>query len=161
MDSKKVLVAYFSCTGTTARAAHELACAASADLYEIQPAQPYTAADINWMDKSSRSSREMADENFRPKILGRVENMESYGVVFVGFPIWWYVAPRIIQTFLESYDFSGKTVVPFFTSGGSGAGKTDRILHECCPAAHWLPGMHLGADVTAEGLRRQLSALSL
>lgn len=161
MDANKKLVAYFSCTGTTARVAHELARAAGADLYEIKPAEPYTAADINWMDKGSRSSWEMADEAFRPAIAGRVENMADYGTVFVGFPIWWYVAPRIIQTFLESYDFTGKTVVPFFTSGGSGAGRTDAILHKCCPAANWLPSMHLSANVTAEGLKKQLSARKL
>ena len=161
MYEKRVLVAYFSCTGTTARAARELAKAAGADLFEIKPAKPYTAADIDWTDKHSRSSREMADEHARPEIAGRVENMADYNTVFVGFPIWWYVAPRIIETFLESCDLTGKTVVPFFTSGGSGAGKTDEILHKCCPAAHWLPSIHLSANVTAEGLKKQLSALKL
>lgn len=161
MENKKTLVAYFSCTGTTARAAKELAKAAGADLYEIKPAKPYTAADINWTHKGSRSSREMADEHSRPEIADRVGNMAEYGVVFVGFPIWWYVAPRIIQTFLESYDFAGKTVVPFFTSGGSGAGRTDEILHQCCPTANWLQSMHLSANVTAEGLKKQLSSLKL
>lgn len=159
MKDKKILAAYFSCTGTTARVANEVAKAAGADLFEIKPAQPYTAADLDWTVKGSRSSREMADEHFRPEIADRVGNMAEYGVVFVGFPIWWYVAPRIIETFLESYDFSGKTVVPFFTSGGSGAGKTDAILHKCCPAAHFLPSIHLSANVTAEGLKKQLSAL--
>lgn len=121
--SKKMLVAYFSASGVTAKAAKKLAEVAGADLFEIRPAVPYTSADLNWMDKKSRSSVEMNDPAFRPAIAGKMEGMEQYDVVFVGFPIWWYVAPTIINTFLESYDFSGKTIVPFATSGGSGMGK--------------------------------------
>ena len=109
MSDKKILVAYFSCTGVTARAAQKLAEAAQADLYEIKPEQPYTQADLNWSNKKSRSSLEMNDPTSRPAISGKVENMEQYDTVFVGFPIWWYVAPTIINTFLESYDFSGKS----------------------------------------------------
>lgn len=120
----KILVAYFSASGVTKNAAEKLAKAANADLFEIKPVRPYTDADLNWMDKKSRSTIEMNDLSSRPEIANKCENMGSYDVVFVGFPIWWYVEPRIIDTFLESYDFSGKRVIPFATSGGSGLGKT-------------------------------------
>ena len=120
----KILVAYFSASGVTKNAAEKLAKAANADLFEIKPVRPYTDADLNWMDKKSRSTIEMNDLSSRPEIAKSCENMGSYDVVFVGFPIWWYVEPRIIDTFLESYDFSGKTVISFATSGGSGLGKT-------------------------------------
>ena len=120
----KTLVAYFSASGVTKNAAEKLAKAANANLFEIKPVRPYTDADLNWMDKKSRSTIEMNDLSSRPEIANKCENMGSYDVVFVGFPIWWYVEPRIIDTFLESYDFSGKTVIPFATSGGSGLGKT-------------------------------------
>lgn len=120
----KILVAYFSASGVTKNAAEKLAKAANADLFEIKPVRPYTDADLNWMDKKSRSTVEMNDLSSRPEIANKCENMGSYDVVFVGFPIWWYVEPRIIDTFIDSYDFSGKTVIPFATSGGSGLGKT-------------------------------------
>lgn len=120
----KILVAYFSASGVTKNAAEKLAKAANADLFEIKPVRPYTDADLNWMDKKSRSTIEMNDLSSRPEIAKKCENMGGYDVVFVGFPIWWYVEPRIIDTFLESYDFSGKRVIPFATSGGSGLGKT-------------------------------------
>lgn len=122
--NKKALVAYFSCTGTTKSVAEILADVAGADLYEIKPEVPYTAADLNWMDKKSRSTMEMKDPSSRPAISGKVSNMGEYDIVFLGFSIWWYVAPTIINTFLESYDFSGKTIILFATSGGSGFGKT-------------------------------------
>lgn len=120
----KILVAYFSASGVTKNAAEKLAKAANADLFEIKPVRPYTDADLNWMDKKSRSTIEMNDLSSRPEIAEKCENMGSYDVVFVGFPIWWYVEPRIIDTFLESYDFSEKTVISFATSGSSGLGKT-------------------------------------
>lgn len=120
----KNLVAYFSASGVTKNAAEKLAKAANADLFEIKPVRPYTDADLDWTDKKSRSTVEMNDLSSRPEIANKCENMGSYDVVFVGFPIWWYVEPRIIDTFLESYDFSEKTVIPFATSGGSGLGKT-------------------------------------
>lgn len=120
----KILVAYFSASGVTKNAAEKLAKAANADLFEIKPVRPYTDADLDWTDKKSRSTVEMNDLSSRPEIANKCENMGSYDVVFVGFPIWWYVEPRIIDTFLESYDFSKKTVIPFATSGGSGLGKT-------------------------------------
>lgn len=120
----KILVAYFSASGVTKNAAEKLAQAANADLFEIKPVRPYTDADLDWTDKKSRSTIEMNDLSSRPEIAEKCENMGSYDVVFVGFPIWWYVEPRIIDTFIDSYDFSGKTVIPFATSGGSGLGKT-------------------------------------
>ena len=136
-DGNKTLVAYFSATGTTMEAATRLAKAIHADLHEIVPEVRYTSADLNWNNKNSRSSVEMADKSSRPAIANKVENMEQYDTVFVGFPIWWYVAPTIINTFLEQYDFTGKTIVPFFTSGGSGAGETMKYLKPSAPGANW------------------------
>ena len=118
------LVAYFSATGVTAKVAELIADAAGADVYQIQPEVPYTAADLNWMDKNSRSSVEMNDKKIRPVMVKRNLQIEDYDVVFLGFPIWWYVAPTIINTFLESFDFAGKKIILFATSGGSGFGKT-------------------------------------
>lgn len=120
----KTLVAYFSASGVTKKTAEKLAAAANADSFEIIPVQPYTDEDLDWTDKKSRSTIEMNDPSSRPAIAEKLENMGGYDIVFVGFPVWWYVEPRIIDTFLDSYDFSGKTVVPFATSGGSGLGKT-------------------------------------
>lgn len=122
--ANKSLVTYFSASGVTKKVAQKLAEAARADLFEIKPEVPYTSADLNWTDKKSRSSVEMNDKSFRPAIAEKCGNISEYDVVYVGFPIWWYVAPTIINTFLESYDFSGKTIVLFATSGGSGFGKT-------------------------------------
>ena len=136
----KKLVACFSASGTTKDAAERLAKAAGADLFEIKPAIPYTSADLNWMDKKSRSSVEMNDPDSRPEIAEMIPNMADYDTVFIGFPIWWYVAPHIINTFVESYDFSGKTLVPFATSGGSGMGKTVDELRKLCPSADWKAG---------------------
>ena len=136
----KKLVAYFSASGMTKKAAERLAKAAGADLFEIKPAIPYTGADLNWMDKKSRSSVEMNDSDSRPEIAETLPNMADYDTVFIGFPIWWYVAPHIIHSFVESYDFSGKTLVPFATSGGSGMGKTVDELRKLCPNANWKAG---------------------
>lgn len=138
--SQKVLVAYFSASGATARVAQEMAQALGADLYEIRPEQPYSSADLNWMDKKSRSSVEMSDPSSRPEIAEKIPNLADYDTVFLGFPIWWYVAPRIINTFVESYDFTGKTLVPFATSGGSGMGRTVDELRKLCPNANWKAG---------------------
>ena len=131
----KILIAYFSASGVTARTAKEMAKAAGADLYEICPAEPYTAADLNWMDQKSRSTLEMNDPACRPAIAAPAADLDQYDTVFVGFPIWWYVAPRIINTFVESYDFTGKTLVPFATSGGSGMGRTVDELRKLCQNA--------------------------
>ena len=128
----KTLVAYFSASGVTARVAKEMAESMGADLYEIRPAEPYTSADLNWMDKKSRSTVEMNDPASRPAIAEPVQDMAQYDTVFVGFPVWWYVEPRIVDTFLESYDFSGKTLIPFATSGGSGIGKAEKSLQSHC-----------------------------
>lgn len=136
----KKLVAYFSASGTTKKAAERLAKTVGADLFEIKPAAPYTSADLNWMDKKSRSSVEMNDPASRPEIAGELSNMADYDTVFLGFPIWWYVAPRIISTFVESYDFTGKILVPFATSGGSGMGRTVDKLKKLCPKANWKAG---------------------
>ncbi len=146
---KKTLVAYFSASGVTERAAKEIAGAVDADLYEILPAQPYTDADLDWTDKKSRSTAEMNDPACRPEIAGTVENMEQYDTVFIGFPIWWYVEPRIVDTFLESYDFSGKTVIPFATSGGSGIGGAEKSLREHCPKANWKQGKLVNSGAAA------------
>lgn len=131
----KKLVAYFSATGVTKSAAERLAKAAKADLFEIKPKVPYTRADLDWTNKKSRSSVEMNNPDSRPEISERLSNMDEYDTVFIGFPIWWYVAPTIINTFVESYDLSGKTIVPFATSGGSGMGRTVEILKSLCPAS--------------------------
>lgn len=136
----KTLVAYFSASGQTAKLAKTLAGVTGGDLFEIVPETAYTAADLDWMDKKSRSTIEMKDPKSRPAIAGKVADMAQYDTVFVGFPIWWYQAPRIIETFLESYDFSGKTVIPFATSGGSGMGKTLAGLKAVCPKANWIEG---------------------
>ena len=136
----KKLVAYFSASGTTKKVAERLAKAAGADLFEISPAIPYTSADLNWMDKKSRSSVEMNDPDSRPEIAETMPNMADYDTVFIGFPIWWYVAPHIIHTFLESYDFDRKMLVPFATSGGSGMGRTVEELRKLCPNADWKAG---------------------
>ncbi len=147
---KKSLVAYFSASGVTAKAAEKIAAAAGADLYEIQPEEPYTPADLNWMDKKSRSTVEMNDPKCRPAIAEAVEDMEQYDTVWVGFPVWWYVEPRIVDTFLESYDFAGKKMIPFATSGGSGIQKAEKSLREHCPAADWKPGKLLnGGNIEA------------
>lgn len=141
---RKKLVAYFSASGVTKAVAEHLAKAADADLFEIKPETPYTRADLDWTNKKSRSSIEMSDPNSRPKIAEKVSNMDSYVTVFIGFPIWWYVAPAIIKTFVESYDFSGKTIVPFATSGGSGMGKTVEALKPLCSSsAKWENGKML------------------
>ena len=137
---KKILVAYFSASGTTKRAASLLAKAANADLFEIQPKTSYTAADLDWRNKKSRSSLEMNDPSSRPEIKNRVENLSDYDAVFLGFPVWWYTAPTIIKTFLEAHDFSGKEIVLFATSGGSDLGKTENALKPCAPNAVWKGG---------------------
>lgn len=134
------LVAYFSATGTTMDVAKRLARATDSDLFAIVPADPYTSADLNWRDKQSRSTLEASNPSCRPTITSRVEHIEDYGTIFLGFPIWWYVAPAIINTFLESYDLSGKTIVLFATSGGSGMGKTASILRACAPDAKIVDG---------------------
>ncbi|MBS5431473.1 MAG: NAD(P)H-dependent oxidoreductase [Lachnospiraceae bacterium] len=151
--SKKVLIAYFSASGVTARVAKTMADAAGADLYEIRPEQPYTSADLDWMDKKSRSTVEMNDPACRPDIADKVQNMEQYDTVLVGFPVWWYVEPRIVDTFLESYDFTGKEMIPFATSGGSGIGKAEKSLKAHCPGAVWKKGQLLNGPGAADWIK--------
>ena len=136
----KVLVTYFSASGVTAKTANKLAKEVDGDVFEIEPKEKYTSADLNWMDKKSRSSVEMNDPASRPEIAKQVENMDMYDTVLVGFPIWWYVEPKIIDTFLDSYDFSGKTVIPFATSGGSGIENVEKNLQKEYPNINWGKG---------------------
>lgn len=149
----KTLVAYFSASGVTAKVAEKLAAAIGADLHEIVPAEKYTKADLNWMDKKSRSSVEMADKSFRPAIANTVADMEQYDKIFVGFPIWWYVAPTIINTFLECYDLTGKTIVPFATSGSSKMGNTNEELKDSCKGAILKEGKRFSARVSESELK--------
>ena len=157
----KKLVAYFSASGTTKKAAERLAKAAGADLLEIRPTIPYTSADLNWMDKKSRSSVEMNDPDSRPEIAETMPNMADYDTVFIGFPIWWYVAPHIIHTFLESYDFTGKTLVPFATSGGSGMGGEDVLRSACSKGTKWLPGKRLSSRESMASVQKWVESLGL
>lgn len=149
----KTLVAYFSASGVTAKLAKTLSETIGADLYEIQPAIPYTSADLDWTNKKSRSSIEMEDKSFRPAIVGKVENMEQYNRIFVGFPIWWYVAPTIINTFLEQYDLTGKKVIPFATSGMSGMGNTNAELRDSCKGADLREGKRFSTKTKASELK--------
>lgn len=154
MTDKKILVAYFSATGTTAGVAERLAKATGGDLFEIKPAQPYTDADLDWRNKESRSSIEMKDMNSRPEIASKVEDMSKYNVVFVGFPIWWYREPSIIDTFMESYDFNDKTIIPFATSGGSGMGDSAKIMQQLAPLAKVLEGERFQSNVSEDELKQ-------
>lgn len=162
MKRKKYLVAYFSASGVTRKLAGILARVTGADLYEIRPETPYTSADLNWSDPRSRSSVEMQDAAARPSIADDGLNLTDYDVVFLGFPIWWYEAPRIIQTFLESHDFSGKEVIPFATSGGSGMGDTEDILRRSCSlATRWHTGCRFSGDAGLSGVRDWVRTLEL
>ncbi|WP_303789777.1 flavodoxin [Ruminococcus flavefaciens] len=136
----KKLVAYFSASGNTAELAKKLASAASADLYEIRPAVPYTSADLDWQNKQSRSSVEMSDHSSRPELADKNADIATYDTVYIGFPVWWYIAPTIINSFLESYDFSGKKIILFATSGGSGFGKAIQNLSSSAPGAEIIEG---------------------
>lgn len=139
-SNSKILVTYFSATGTTARAAEKLANATGGELYAITPAKSYTSADLDWNDKQSRSSVEMNDPKSRPAIKGKKENITDYDVIFIGYPIWWDLAPRIINTFIESHDLKGKTVIPFATSGGSSLAGSAAALKKTYPALNWKEG---------------------
>ena len=157
----KTLIAYFSASGETARLAKTLAGVTGGDLFEIKPQTNYTAADLNWNDSSSRSTLEMKDDKSRPA-MAEVPQLAGYDTVFVGYPIWWYQAPRIIQTFLESADFSGKTVIPFATSGGSGMGKTVELLRSsCAPDTRWNEGRRLSSHASAQEVSAWAKSLPL
>lgn len=155
------LVAYFSASGVTAKVEETLSEAIGADLYEIEPAVPYTEKDLNWMDKKSRSTVEMNDPASRPAIAGMRDNMEDYDTVFVGFPIWWYVAPHIINTFLESYDLTGKTIVSFATSGGNEMGKTNEKLMPSCAGAKLIEGKVFNQSASHEELAAWVDGLQI
>lgn len=155
----KTLVAYFSASGVTAKAAKNLAKAAGADLYEILPAVPYTSADLDWNDKKSRSSLEMGDKASRPELKSHDAPVAGHDTIFVGFPIWWYTAPTIIRTFLEAYDFTGKKIVLFATSGGSGLGRTAEELAGSCPGADIRGGKMLNGNFSEAELREWAESL--
>lgn len=148
----KILVAYFSASGVTAAVAKTLAEAAGADLYEIKPEAPYISADLNWNNSKSRSSVEMNDPSSRPAMVDQAVNIEEYNAVFVGFPVWWYVAPSIINTFMEHYNFAGKKVIPFATSGGSGIANCEKKLQQQYPQIDWKKGRLLNGRPTKESL---------
>ncbi len=154
----KKLVAYFSATGTTEKVAHALAEAIGADVYEIEPAVPYTAADLDWTNKKSRSSIEMNNKSQRPALKEKALEVAAYDTIFVGFPIWWYVAPTLINTFLEAHDWSGKTVVPFATSGSSGMGQTNTELAPSCKGATLKEGKRFAANVSEKALKQWTEA---
>ena len=149
----KKLVAYFSASGTTAKVAKKMAEAIGADLFEIKPEKPYTGADLNWQNKNSRSSVEMNDRSSRPAIAVKAADMPQYDVVFVGFPVWWYREPSIIDTFMESYDFAGKTVIPFATSGGSGLGDSAANMQKLAKGAKVVNGKRFSGSVSSEELK--------
>ncbi|MEI3580907.1 MAG: flavodoxin [Acutalibacteraceae bacterium] len=155
------LVAYFSATGTTAKAAKALANAVGGELYEIKPAVPYTSADLNWMDKNSRSSVEMKDAHSRPALADTDAPVAGHDVIFLGFPVWWYVAPTILNTFLEAYDFTGKTIVLFATSGGSGLGKSAAGLRVSAPGAKIVDGRMLNGRLNEAELKAWAEGLNL
>lgn len=155
------LVAYFSASGVTAKVAETLAEAIGADIFEIEPKVPYTKADLDWTNRQSRSSIEMNDPASRPAIAGVRDNMADYDTLLVGFPIWWYVAPTIINTFLESYDLTGKTIIPFATSGGSGMGKTNEKLLPSCAGAKLIEGKVFKSNVSKAEMNQWASGLSL
>lgn len=160
-SGNNVLVAYFSATHTTQGVAEKIADVFNADLYEIVPEQPYTDADLNYNDNNSRSTLEMADASVRPAISGSVENMDQYDVVFIGYPIWWGEAPRILSTFVESYDFSGKTIIPFCTSGGSGIGSSASNLEQLTSGATWLNGQRLKGSDSEDVIMEWVNGLGL
>lgn len=161
VQDHKVLVAYFSATGTTKGVAEHIANGLNADIYEIVPEDPYTEADLNYNDNNSRTTIEMNDPNARPAISGSVENMEQYDIIFVGYPIWWGEAPRIVSTFMESYDFSGKTIVPFCTSGGSGIGASASNLERLTSGATWLDGRRLNGSDSQDTVMEWVNSLDL
>ena len=155
------LVAYFSATGTTAKAAKALAKAVGGDLYEIKPAVPYTSADLDWTNKSSRSSLEMKDANSRPALADTNAPVAGHDVIFLGFPVWWYVAPTILNTFLEAYDFRGKPIVLFATSGSSGLGKSAAGLRPSAPGAKIVDGRMLNGSLNEAELKSWAEGLNL
>ena len=160
-EGMKILVVYFSATNTTEGVAEMIADSLSADIYEIEPKKPYTDADLDYHDDNSRTTIEMNDASARPAISGSVEDIEQYGIVFIGYPSWWGDAPRIVSTFMESYDFSGKTIVPFCTSGGSGIGSSATNLEALTDGATWLSGTRLDGGSSRETIVDWVNGLGL
>ena len=161
VQNHKALVAYFSATGTTKGVAEHIANGLNADIYEIVPEEPYTDADLDYNDNNSRTTIEMNDPDARLAISGSVENMEQYDIVFIGYPIWWGEAPRIVSTFVESYDFSGKTIVPFCTSGGSDIGSSATSLEQLTNGATWLDGRRLNGSDSQDTVMEWVNSLDL
>ncbi|MDE7245812.1 MAG: S-layer homology domain-containing protein, partial [Oscillospiraceae bacterium] len=160
-DSSRILIAYFSATNNTENIANHLNAILDADLYEIVPETPYTSADLNYSDSSTRATREQNDASARPAISGSVDNMADYDVIFLGYPIWWGQAPRIISTFLESYDFAGKTIVPFCTSGSSEIGSSAANLHSLASAATWMDGSRFSGSASQSAVESWVDGLGL
>jgi flavodoxin len=161
VQEKTVLVAYFSATGTTEGVAEQIANGLNADIYEIVPEEPYTDADLDYSNNNSRATVEMNDPDARPAISGGVENMEQYDIVFIGYPIWWGEAPRIINTFVVSYDFTGKTIVPFCTSGSSGIGSSAANLEQLTSGAQWLSGERFSGNDSQDAVMEWVNSLGL
>lgn len=157
VEERDVLVVYFSATGTTKGVAEKIAALTDADIFEIVPAEPYTAADLNWNDRNSRTSVETDDPSCRPEIDGEPVDLEGYSTIFIGYPIWWGDIPRIMSTFVESYDFGEITMIPFCTSGGSGVGQSDKHLEEQAGSGKWLKGTRLQGNITEEALLSWIS----
>ncbi|MDO4543145.1 MAG: flavodoxin [Clostridia bacterium] len=160
-EGGKILIAYFSATGTTKKIAEQLAEVTGADLFEIVPEEPYSSEDLNYNDDDCRANQEQSDETSRPAIVGRIENMDSYEVVLIGHPIWWGKEPRIIDTFMESYDFSGKTMVNFCTSGGSGVSTSTSNLKAFAPNANWLDGHRFNANASLNDIQAWFDSLNI
>ena len=161
INLNKKLVAYFSASGNTAKLAKTLAAAAEAELYEIRPAVPYERRDLNWMDKKARSTVEMQDPNCRPSLADTDAPVADAEVIFLGFPIWWYREPSIVDSFLETYDWTGKTIVPFFTSGGSGLGEGQTRIETFTKGAKVLPGRRFGARASESEIKKWIDSLSI
>lgn len=159
--SKRILVAFFSASGTTEKVSRKLASVLNADLHEITPEKPYSQEDLDWTNENSRSTIEMKkDKSIRPAIANKVENMEQYDTIYIGFPIWWYIAPTIINTFLEQYDFKGKKIIPFATSGSSNMGNTNEELWPSCIGAKLLDGKRFSKDVSEIELKNWVNGLN-
>ncbi|MDR0713256.1 MAG: NAD(P)H-dependent oxidoreductase [Bacteroidales bacterium] len=160
-EQSRVLVVYFSCTGTTKRLAEYAADILVAGIHEIVPEVPYTSADLNYSNDDCRANREQNNPSARPAIKNGMENMEKYDVILLGYPIWWGQAPKIIYTFLETYDFSGKTIVPFCTSGSSGIGTSDTNLHALAPGINWMSGRRFSGSETKNGISQWIESLNV
>jgi flavodoxin len=161
-NMKNILVVYFSCTGNTRSLAEQIADTLKADLYEIKPQTPYTSDDLNWRNNSSRSTKEQNDSSSRPAVSGKLANMDQYNIVFLGYPIWFGQAPKIIYTFLESYDFSGKTIVPFCTSGSSQIGSSATNLYKLCSGnTKWLSGSRFANNTSRSAIETWIKGLGL